>query len=275
MRVFRVVAAVLLVCAVATAQPPKAGTVSTNSIGMNLAYIPKGTITLRTDPEDFVELEAVKAVEVEIKKSFLMGTTEVTQEQFQKIMGRNPSAFCPDGDNSHRVRGTDTRAFPVENVTWAEAKEFCAKLSDLPEEKKAGRRYMLPNSDQWEYAARSGSSDEVLYGLGETLTSAQANFNGQRPHGAAAKGVYLTRTARAGSYKANAWGLHDMHGNVWEWCEDDYAGYDGKIDRTRKTLRGGSWINRGRDCAASTRMGIQPDLRYNNIGFRVICVVEK
>jgi formylglycine-generating enzyme required for sulfatase activity len=251
----------------------KAGPEVTNSLGMKLMSLPAGKMTARLDAEDF-PIGPVLSVEIEVKKPFLIGVTEVTQAQYEKVMGSNPSGFSPRGDNWHRVRGLDTKGFPAENVTWDEAREFCRKLSEMPEEKKAGRKYMLPTGDQWEYAARAGSSEDVLYAFGATLSSKQANFNGLRPHGESAKGLYLARPEKVGSFKPNAWGLHDMHGNVWEWCQDDYAGFDGKVDRERKTLRGGSWINRGRDCAASTRLGLLPTSRYNNVGFRVVCIVE-
>ncbi|MGL4549978.1 MAG: formylglycine-generating enzyme family protein [Gemmataceae bacterium] len=254
---------------------PKTEVEVTNAVGMKLRRVPAGTITVRITDEDFPDRPAADTAEVKIDKAFYLGSYEVTQEEYEKVVGANPSAFSPAGDNRHRVKGMATKRFPVENVTWYKAKEFCAKLSEMPEEKAAGRAYRLPTGDEWEYAARAGSSKAALYAFGTALTSDQANFNGLVPDGDATKGVNLQRPASVGSYKPNAWGLYDMHGNVWEWTADVYRTKDGKEVDGRKMLRGGSWLNRARDCAASTRLGLEADEVYNNIGFRVVCEVTK
>jgi formylglycine-generating enzyme required for sulfatase activity len=111
-----------------------------------------------------------------------------------------------------------------------------------------------------------------LYAFGATLDTTQANFDGTAAS-EKSKGTFLRRPALVGNYKPNAWGLHDMHGNVWEWTADELVAKDkdGKPDGVRRMLRGGSWLNRGRDCAASTRLIVTPEVRFNNIGFRVLC----
>ena len=229
----------------AEAQPKaKPGVEIANSIGMKLRRVPAGSITVRVRDEDFPIRPATDVYEIEIKKPFYAGVHEVTQAEYEKVMGANPSAFSPRGDNRHRVKGLETAAFPAENITWDEAGDFCKKLSAMPKEKEAKRSYRLPTSDEWEYCARAGSSKDVLFAFGDSLSSKQANFNGQAPHGTAAKEIDLKRPAKVGSYKPNAWGLHDMHGNVWEWCSDGFRGKGGKDDPARKMLRGGSWINR-------------------------------
>ncbi|MBY0228901.1 MAG: formylglycine-generating enzyme family protein [Gemmataceae bacterium] len=247
----------------------------TNSIGMKLRRIPAGSVNVRITAEDWL-IAPVESYDIEVKQPIHLGAFEVTQAEYEAVMGKNPSAFAPRGDNRARVKGLDTKRFPAENITWAEANEFCAKLSAMEKEKEAKRTYRLPTSDEWEYCARAGSSVKVLFAFGDSLSSSDANFNGQVPYGEkAAKGKDLKRPTEVGSYKPNAWGLHDMHGNVWEWTSDPYRTKEGKPDGDRKLLRGGSWINRARDCAASTRLVLAADQRYNNIGFRVVCEVGK
>jgi len=246
-----------------------------NSIGLKLRRIPAGSATVRVTDEDFIIRPVADSHEIKIEKPFYLGTYEVTQAEYEKVMGTNPSSFSPAGDNRHRIKDLDTKRFPVENITLARAQEFCEKLSALPEEKKMGRVYRLPTGDEWEYCARAGSSENVLFGFGPSLTGEMANFNGEVPHGASLPGPNLKRPAAVGSYKANAWGLHDMHGNVWEWTSDVFRRKDGTEVKGFRMLRSGSWLNRGRDCAASTRLGLEPDEIFNNVGFRVVCEVKK
>src|SRR5262249_50320440 len=150
--------------------------------------------------------------EVVISKPFYMGVYEVTQGEYKKIVPKHNSLF-----HERNGGGPD---HPAEQVRWKEAVEFCAKLSDLPVERKAGRVYRLPTEAEWEYACRAGST--TAFPSGEKLASSQANFNGNYPAGNADKGPYLQKTAKVGSYPPNAWGLYDMHGNVMEWCSDWY-----------------------------------------------------
>src|SRR5262249_39654904 len=158
--------------------------------------------------------------EVEITKPFYLGTFEVTQEQFEKVMGRNPSLFSATGSRKKDVKGLETKTFPVEDVEWAEAVEFCKKLSELPEEVKAGRKYRLPTEAEWEYACRAGTT--TPFAFGNNLTLDQANFDGRFENAGPQPAKWLGRPSAVGSYKPNAWGLYDMHGNVWEWCQDWY-----------------------------------------------------
>jgi formylglycine-generating enzyme required for sulfatase activity len=248
----------------------------TNSLGMKLRRIPSGKITVKITDEDILNRPASDTIEIEIPKPFYMGIYEVTQAEFARVMGTNPCSFHPKGDNWHRVVGQDTSRFPAENITWSQAQAFCEKLSNLPEEKAAGRRYRLPSGDEWEYAARAGSSKQVLFAFGSSLSAEQANFDAAAPLGEKSKGPHLRRPTTVGSYKPNAWGLYDLHGNVWEWTSDilSFKDKEGKpLDR--RMLRGGSWLNRARDCAASTRLILEPEAEFNNIGFRVVCEIKK
>jgi formylglycine-generating enzyme required for sulfatase activity len=208
--------------------------------------------------------------EVEISKPFYLGVYEVTQAEYEQVMGTNPSCFSPTGNRKEQVAGQDTSRFPVELVSWIDAVKFCKKLSELPEEKRAGRVYRLPTEAEWEYACRGGASLKPCH-FGDSLSSTQANFGGN-----------LGRTTRVGSYPANAFGLCDMHGNVWEWCADWYDGDYYKVSPRKdpkgpatgrnRVLRGGAWFLDGGSCRAACRGDLVPCFHVIYIGFRVVLV---
>ena len=275
----------------ATTAPPPAPEPIANSIGMKLVRIPAGEFEMGSSHEFGRDASEEKHA-VKITKPFLLGIHEVTQGQFEKIMGQNPSAFSANGARKDRVQGMDTSQFPVDNVTWEEATEFCRKLSELPEEKQAGRAYRLPTEAEWEYACRAGTTTPFHYG--ESLSSTQANFDGDDPYlamdevikgadPAKAKGPDLKRPAVVGSYAPNSFGLYDMHGNVWEWCSDWFSPTyyknspkedpQGPETGTIRVYRGGSWYWFGAGCRSAcrpTREG--PAKRRETDGFRVACV---
>jgi formylglycine-generating enzyme required for sulfatase activity len=257
----------------------------TNSIGMKLTLIPAGKFMMGSpateqerDPEELLH-------EVVITKPFYMGVYPVTQGQYAKICGKNPSFF----------KGDD---LPVEQIPQIKtpgrgesATEFCKKLSDSPEEKKAGRVYRLPTEAEWEYACRAGTT--TVFAFGDSLSSKQANFNGGYPYGGATKGPNLQKTVKVGSYAPNAWGLYDMHGNVWEWCSDwydpDYYKNSPREDppgppkgvletgfknQFLAVVRGGCWLEEGRGCRSAYRFRFQPNEVYRLVGFRVAANVQ-
>src|SRR5439155_14541379 len=143
----------------------------------------------------------------------------VTQAEYQAVMGDNVASFQESGRNRAVVVGMDTGRFPVDQATWHQAVEFCRRLS----EREPGRTYRLPSEAEWEYACRAGTT--TAFHFGGTLSSHQANFDGDRPYGNAPRGPFLGRTSAVGSYPPNAFGLHDMHGNLWEWCADGGRAY--------------------------------------------------
>jgi formylglycine-generating enzyme required for sulfatase activity len=189
--------------------------------------------------------------EVVISQPFYMGVHEVTQGQYEAIMGANPSKFI-DG------------AKPVESVSWDDAVEFCRRVS-----RRTHQHVALPTEAQWEYACRTGSKARFAFGDDDRQLSAHARYG----QGAEAG------TAAVGSKKPNAWGLYDMHGNVWEWCADWYASSYvnaatqdpvGPLSGQSRVLRGGSWANTWEGCRCAARNKSIPDVRYNGIGFRVV-----
>jgi uncharacterized protein (TIGR02996 family) len=255
----------------------------TNSIGMALVLLPPGAFLMGSPPEEKGRLrDEGPQHEVAITRPFYLGAYPVTQEEYEKVIGANPSWYSPTGGGHSELKGLDTRRFPVEQVSWEDAVAFCRKLSELPPEKRWDRHYRLPTEAEWEYACRGGSRESEPFYFERpypTLSSTQANFYGQRPYGIASQGPYPGRTTAVGSYKPNAFGLFDMHGNVREWCSDWYDEIcykrsprrdpQGPKSGHRRVLRGGSCASNAGECAAARRGRNIPGYRYMTIGFRV------
>jgi formylglycine-generating enzyme required for sulfatase activity len=244
-----------------------------NSAGMAFALIPKGSFWMGSPPEEAGRRENEGPVhEVVLPRGFYLGITAVTQEQYARVMGHNPSRFQggAGGGPTH----------PVEMVSWDEAVAFCQALSNLPAEREARRVYRLPTEAEWEYACRA--STRTVFHQGNALGPEQARFDGQYPYGEAARGVTIPRTAPVGSFPPNTWGLSDMHGNVWEWCmdwfEDRYYQHSPRQDPpgpesgSYRVLRGGSWKNQAVTCRAAYRNALAPNQRQPFVGFRVLLV---
>jgi formylglycine-generating enzyme required for sulfatase activity len=245
---------------------------------MQLVRIPAGTFLMGAAPGEKGALDTERRHPVTITRPYYLGVFEVTQGQYQRLMGSNPSAFSRDGKFAASVRGMDTSNFPVETITHAQAVRFCEVLSRLPEEKRRGRVYRLPTEAEWERAARAGSN--TTFTFGSSLSSRLANFNGGEPYDAP-KGPWLRRTTAVGGYKPNAWGLYDVHGNVWEWCADWYQANlpegrqvdpAGPATGTHHLLRGGCWRFGGTDQRLARRGALLAGRADDNVGFRVLLV---
>jgi formylglycine-generating enzyme required for sulfatase activity len=247
----------------------------TNGVGMTLVLIPPGTYRMGSpSTESLRGNDEGPQHEVTLTESFYMSIYPVTQRQFMTVMSYNPSFFT-------EVRGGSPE-FPAESVTWDEANEFCRKLSDTPAEKAAGRVYRLPTEAEWEYACRGGMA--MPFSSGATLSSREANFNGNYPYGIVARGPYKEMTTKVGSYSPNPFGLFDMHGNVWEWCADFYErnyyknsprfNPGGPGEGELRIVRGGSCFNIGQFCRSAYRFGISPGNRDRDVGMRVVMVTQ-
>ncbi len=252
----------------------------TNSAGIELVLVPAGRFPMGSPEEEGGEPSERPRREVEVRRPFYLGRFPVTQDEYERVMGTNPSWFRAGGRGAGARDGVeDTTRFPVESVSWHDAREFCRRLS-----RSEGREYRLPTEAEWEYACRAGT--ETAFCFGDGLTSAEANFDGSYPYGGADRGPFLARPAPVGAFPANAWGLHDLHGNVWEWCAD---GYDenyyengpaqdppgpAEAAEGRRVVRGGSWNDGGRDCRSANRNAVDPDTRGNDIGFRIVLVLN-
>ena len=226
--------------------PVKAVAPVVNSIGMRFVPISTGTFTMG---------EGKTAHKVTLTQAFHLGQHEVTQEQYEKVMGKNPSHF----------KGKQN---PVEKVSWDEAVEFCRKLSELPAEKKAGHVYRLPTEAEWEYACRAGTTTKYSFGDSESELGDYAWYrdnSGETTH-------------PVGGKKPNPWGLYDMHGNVFEWCQDWYGDYPsgavtdptGAAVGSIRVLRGGCWYDYSGHCRSAGRSRATPVYRDLNLGFRVL-----
>ncbi len=234
-------------------------------LGMKFVPLPKATFCMGGSG-------GKAGKKTEIQSDFEIAIHTVTQGQWQEVMGNNPSWFSRDGkgkDNVKDIKDEDLKHFPVETVSWNDAQEFIKKLNE--KEKGKGYQYRLPSEAEWEYACRGGATSEEecsyhFYFAKPTndLSSKEANFNGNFPFGKADKGPYLGRTTKVGSYAPNKVGLYDMHGNVWQWCED-LLEKGGSV----RVFRGGCWNANGVNCQAAFRLGLAPSYRNNDLGFRL------
>ncbi len=230
----------------------------TNSIGMKFVWIPPGTFMMGSPKEEKERQANETQHKVTLTKGFYMSVYTVTQEQWQAVMGNNPSVFKGE------------KNLPVDQVSWEDCQEFVKKLRE--KDKKA---YRLPAEAEWEYACRAGT--KTPFHFGETISTDQANYFGEAVYGDGKKGKYRGKTTPVGSFPANAWGLHDMHGNVWQWCEDWFGDYpqkdvvdpQGPESGNERVLRGGSWFNLPGDCRSAYRYRNAPGYRLYNYGCRV------
>jgi formylglycine-generating enzyme required for sulfatase activity len=242
-----------------------------NGVGMKMIRIKPGRFRMGSpnDEKGRFDTEGPQH-EVEISKAFYLAECKVTQEQYKRLTGKSPSYFSADGGGEEKVRGLDTSRFPVETVSWHEAVEFCRLLSELPEEKRAGRVYRLPTEAEWEYAARAGKATRFHFGddPDERLLGDYAWYGGNSGG----------RTHPVKEKRPNPWELYDMGGLLWEWCADGKRQYEIGFIRdpvgpeiSARVLRGGSGIGYARNCRAADRVSNDSGFRDDFIGFRVAC----
>jgi formylglycine-generating enzyme len=235
----------------------------TNSIGMKFVWIPPGSFMMGSPKEEIERNNNETQHKVKLTKGFYMGVHLVTQEQWQAVMGKNPSRFKGE------------KNLPVDRVSWEDCQKFIKKLRE-----KDKKLYRLPSEAEWEFCCRAGT--KTPFHFGETISTEQANYNGNFTYGKGKKGVYREKTTPVGNFSANAWGLYDMHGNVFQWCQDWYGDYPQKdvVDPQGpekgdfRVLRGGSWNNNPVDCRSAFRDGLVPGYRNYDCGLRVCFFVE-
>jgi len=243
-----------------------------NDTQLEMMLIPGGTFIMGSPKEEENSMDSERPQHEVTIEPFFMGKYQVTQAQWRFVaqlpqvnreLEQDPSHF--KGDNR-----------PVEQVSWEDAVEFCDRLSQY-----TGRTYRLPSEAEWEYACRAGSAKPFAFG--DTITTNEVNYDGNYTYGNAPKGEYRGRTTPVGTFQPNAFGLYDMHGNVWEWCQDSWhsnykgaptdgsAWLDNEESSNRKLLRGGSWFNYPANCRSAFRYDNDLDYRIGNFGFRVVC----
>jgi uncharacterized protein (TIGR02996 family) len=231
-------------------------------VAMVFAWLPPGTFLMGSPVGEEERDESETQHRVTLSRGFYLGVSPVTQGQWQAVMGGNPS----------RVQGEDR---PVENVSWDDCQAFCRRLSG-----PGGQRYRLPSEAEWEYACRAGTTTPFHFGT--TLSPELANYNSDITYYPVRRGVNRRQTTPVGSFAANAWGLFDLHGNVWEWCADWYGPYvndDVKDPQNQgpgeiRVLRGGSWLNAVPRCRSACRAGQAPADRSGIIGCRVVLCLD-
>ena len=272
-------------------------------IQLELMKIPEGTFIMGSPTTEIHSYKNEKPQHKVQVPSFYMGRYPITQAQWRVVAGWEQVERNLEPDPSYFKKlyeDHDRWTRPVEGISWYDAQEFCARLS-----KKTGKIYRLPTEAEWEYACRSVIIDQVSgineeltdsewnekyhqpFHFGETITTDLANYNGNYTYGEGTKGIYQEQTTPVGYFQvANAFGLYDMHGNVWEWCEDDWhnnyelaptngsAWLSGEKSST-KVVRGGSWYTPPFNCRSAIRNGDNPDPRSNPFGLRVVCVLPR
>jgi formylglycine-generating enzyme required for sulfatase activity len=259
-----------------------------NALGMTFCLCPAGTFRMGSPPDEPGRRADEQAVDVTIRREFWMGKFEVTQSQWAKVMGRTlreqrakaGALERPVGDGTVREHVGEGPDYPVYYVSYHDAVEFCQRLNES--EREAGRlakgwEYRLPTEAEWEYACRAGTTTATAFGA--RLGSALANFDGNSPYNGAPKGPYLRETTPIGRFQPNRFRIHDMHGNLLEWCLDGYAeklpgGEDPLVPPSPSTavMRGGCWHHPGSMCRSAYRAHVPPDTAGSGLGFRVALV---
>lgn len=233
--------------------------VSINNIAMRMRWIPPGEFWMGSPAEEEGRFNSEGPLhKVTISGGFWLGETPCTQALWEAVTGKNPSRF----------KGSDRS---VERVSWDDCQDFLKRIN-----KGFGEAlFRLPTEAEWEYACRAGTTTPFCFG--ETITTDQANFDGNYPYANGEKGIYKKETLSVKALPRNGWGVYQMHGNVWEWCQDwlgDYpqdpvADPKGPDEGARRVLRGGSWISYAWDVRSAYRLASVPETRNVYVGFRL------
>jgi len=233
-----------------------------DELKIEMIKVPNGSCLMGSNPSEEGYAKDEMPQHLVNIPAFFLGKYPVTQAQWQMVMDTNPSHF-------------KSANFPVENISWHDAQEFCHKLSEF-----TGKPYRLPTEAEWEYACRAGTNTPFYFG--EIITADFANFNAQVSYGASPRSKYRMQTTEVNTFPPNAFGLFDMHGNVWEWCQDEahdhyrsapldgsaWEGVNSSSNRSR-VLRGGAWNSDPSNCRSAFRNGYFPDSRFDRCGFRI------
>ena len=228
------------------------------NIVQRFRWIEAGTF-LMSSPNDEIDHDNETQHQVTLTRGYWLADTACTQALWQAVMGDNPADFNEDMNN------------PVERVTWDDVKVFIDNLNQFIPNLNA----CLPSEAQWEYACRAGTT--TPFSFGNNITPEQVNYDGNYPYADEQEGLYREKTVPVKSLLPNAWGLYEMHGNVWEWCSDWYGDYPpvavtnprGALNGTSRVVRGGSWSGSARYTRSVYRLSCVSDFCYNFIGFRL------
>jgi formylglycine-generating enzyme required for sulfatase activity len=231
---------------------------------MRFVLIPAGTFVMGSPSTEAGHQDSETLHQVTISRPFYLGAREVTQREWLTVMGTNPSHFTGAG-----------LELPVEEVNWFDAQQFLHRLNERHE-----GRFRLPTESEWEYACRAGT--RTPYAFGGVLSTADANYDGRYPLAGQPPSRYRGAPVAAGSLRANAWGLYDMHGNVWEWCADDFCPHPtkaatdpvGRCGSPLKVIRGGSWYFNADSARSALRYTHRPQDRGFSLGLRVVREVD-
>jgi sulfatase modifying factor 1 len=223
-------------------------------------WISPGTFLMGSPEDEPERYDDETQHPVTLTQGYWLADTACTQALWEAVMGKNPAYFKDDANN------------PVERVSWNGVQEFIAKLNSLVPALEA----RLPTEAQWEYACRAGTT--TPFSFGKNITPEQVNYNGNYPYAGGKEGLYRGKTVPVKSLPPNPWGLFEMHGNVWEWCNDWFVGDypmesvvdpNGPPSGANRVLRGGSWNNYGRSVRSAYRYRRGPDARYGSLGLRL------
>ena len=229
-----------------------------NKLGMTFQYISPGSFKMGIDCSRKSVGVSADCHQVDMTKGYYMQTTEVTQGHWKKLMGDNPSFFSRCGDNC-----------PVEQVSWNDVQKFIKRLNEIENSGK----YRLPTEAEWEYACRAGTASPFY--CGKCLNSDAANYCGNFPEEGCKKGAYNKKTTIVGIFPSNQWGLKDIYGNVWEWCQDQLEdesmqqGKNNKKDSSKRIIKGGGWNSYAHACRCENKSVADSNARFANLGFRL------